>query len=869
MRDLWNRLFRLTPYRIAILVGLAFTVLHLRIATGGTPESTPLIGRIETIFHDLKFHERGVRKPSGDVVVAAVDEKAIATLGRWPFARTDVGALIDKLTALGARAIVFDVAYTDAAYEGQSAVARKLHARFQDVSLAGAPGSELVSQLELARTDAAGAVSAARAIEGQASAARDVKARMEPVARSIDTVLRAVERYRNMQEEYGRALALELDAADTDEALAAAVHRSGRVVLGSFLLTPSEVEQLSADAAGSEVERLSHAFLNPPTIDPELRADEEIFSERPLPGVAFHTFPAARAPMDILMRQSQDAPGTVAVAFFNTVPDPDGVIRRAPLVLGIGDPSGMERLHLVPGLDLGGVLRYFDADPRTTRLWGATDDPKQFETVAFLPGDRVPAEGSPRYGDFIRIPVDNRGRLLLNYYGPDGTFPNVSVGDIWNGAVPRERIEGKIVLFGVTATGTFDQRVTPFDPISPGVEIHATAMENILHDDYLYRPWWALAFECGILLAIALLVGALLARVRVLVGLPVMIATMGAYHLFDHALFRMGISVFSALPLFEVSSIYVLQTLFRYSTEEREKRQIRRAFQFYLTRSVMDEMLKDPAKLKLGGEKKVLSILFSDIRGFTGISEKLQPEQLAKLINEYLTPMTNIVFEHGGTLDKYIGDALMAIYGAPVDQPDHALRCCRTAVAMGRELQKLQERWRMEGENYPPLEIGIGINSGPVVVGNMGSNVRFDYTVLGDNVNLASRLEGITKTYAARTAISQSTLDLCRDAQGKLLLAARELGAVRVKGRQEPVRIYELLDDKPATGEVAEVIRRFEAGVACFRRQEWEAARTHFRAVLKLWPSDGPSKAYLDFCDDYEAAPPGANWDGVYVATQK
>jgi adenylate cyclase len=329
-------------------------------------------------------------------------------------------------------------------------------------------------------------------------------------------------------------------------------------------------------------------------------------------------------------------------------------------------------------------------------------------------------------------------------------------------------------------------------------------------------------------------------------------------------MFKSGISLFSAVPMIEVAAIYVLQTIYRYSTEEAEKRHIRRAFQFYLNKSVIEEMLQDPSKLKLGGDKKVLSVMFSDIRGFTTISEKLTPEGLAKLINEYLTPMTNLVFETGGTLDKYIGDALMAIWGAPLDQPDHAYRACKTAVAMMRQLALLQQQWKDQGLNYPPIDIGIGINSGPMVVGNMGADQRFDYTVLGDNVNLASRLEGTNKDYRSHIIISQNTYDLCKGQ-----IAAMQLGAVRVKGKKEPVAIYELHDDKPATGELAEVIALFDKAVALFQEQRWEACREQCRAVLARWPDYGPPHAYIEFCDEYEKHPPGTQWDGVYTMMHK
>jgi adenylate cyclase len=855
-------LFRLTAYRIAVATGLLFTVVHCQGASGGLVEDRPVMGRLESIFHDLKFRLRGARPVSGEVVIAAYDEKAVDQLGRWPPQRADVGRMLDKLTELGARAIVFDVAYSDPAFEGTFAAAKKLRSRFSEVSLASNEGERLVTDLALARTEAGGAAAAAEGLTEGSVAARDVRSRLAPVERSLGTMLATLEKLRAMHAEYDAALAQEGEARGGDEALADAVHRSGRVVLGSFLLTGPEAKLVPPDQLSAALESISHVELASPAFDPiEQGEDSPILTEQPVEGVHFHTFAGAKAPLPGLLR-APEGKRPPLVAFYNTEPDADGVIRREPLVLAVD--AGGARPRLYPNLDLGGVLQYFNADASTVRLWcsGAAE---HLDTIAFIPQSARGLEGPPTRGMYRTIPVDPKGRLLLNYYGPArALFRSLSMADIVTGLVSREDVEGKVVLFGATATGTFDQRVTPFDPITPGVTTHATAMENILRDDYMRRPWWALPFECGLLLVVALLVGWLFARTRVVTGLPVALVTMGGYFVVDNLLFRAGIAVFSAMPMLEVGSIYLLQTIYRYSTEEREKAQIRRAFQFYLNPSVIEEMLRNPSKLKLGGEKKVLTVMFSDIRGFTTISERLSPEQLAKMINEYLTPMTNIVFDHGGTLDKYIGDAVMAIWGAPLAQDDHAMRCCRAAVAMMRELGALQERWRIEGADYPPIDIGIGINSGPMVVGNMGADQRFDYTVLGDNVNLASRLEGTNKDYRSHVILSQNTYEFVR---GRV--AVRELGAVKVKGKNEPVRIYELLDDKPASGELAEAIALFDAGIAAFRAQSWAEARARFEGVLELWPGDGPSLQYLDFVADYAQHPPGEDWDGVYTMTHK
>jgi adenylate cyclase len=315
-------------------------------------------------------------------------------------------------------------------------------------------------------------------------------------------------------------------------------------------------------------------------------------------------------------------------------------------------------------------------------------------------------------------------------------------------------------------------------------------------------------------------------------------------------------------PVLTMLAIYLGITVYRYIKEEREKKKIRGAFQYYLTASVINEMLKDPTKLKLGGDKKDLSVLFSDIRGFTTISEKLTPEELVHLLNEYLTAMTNIVFQYDGLLDKYMGDAIMAVFGAPLSQPDHAQRACLTALGMLSELQRLQKKWQEEGR--PILNIGIGINTGDMVVGNMGSEMRFDYTVMGDNVNLGSRLEGINKEYGSNIVISEFTYNAIKEA-----MCCRELDYVRVKGKKLPVRIYELLDEKKNENKWKELITNFEEGLTLYRAARWDEAIDIFQKALSIRPEDGASRLYIERCRNLKEEPPAQPWDGVFTMTRK
>lgn len=356
---------------------------------------------------------------------------------------------------------------------------------------------------------------------------------------------------------------------------------------------------------------------------------------------------------------------------------------------------------------------------------------------------------------------------------------------------------------------------------------------------------------------------AVLPRTRALQSFFLSFAILALYITMNLFLFhRYSLWLDVVYPALAVLTVYVGVTAYKYVTEEREKKKVRDAFQFYLTSSVINEMLKDPAKLKLGGEKKELSVLFSDIRGFTTISEGMAPEMLVQLLNEYLTAMTGVVFRYNGLLDKYMGDAIMAVFGAPLDQPDHAVRACRTALSMMEELRKFRGKWKAEGR--PVLDIGIGINSGEMVVGNMGSEMRFDYTVMGDSVNLGSRLEGINKEYGTHIIVSEYTYGQIKDH-----FVCRELDSVRVKGKQFAVRIYELIAEGKADDERYAFIGIFNEGVVKYKLGLWDEAAASFEKVLSVRPADRPSELYIRRCKELKRMPPEGAWDGVYVMTRK
>jgi adenylate cyclase len=388
-------------------------------------------------------------------------------------------------------------------------------------------------------------------------------------------------------------------------------------------------------------------------------------------------------------------------------------------------------------------------------------------------------------------------------------------------------------------------------------------MDNILRQDFLWAPSGLLNPAAIAVILMALIMCWLQPRVRAWYGLALLINMIFLYSWLVYFLFtNHQIYLQMLYPLGCLITVYVAVAFMRFIAEERERMRIRAAFQNYVAPEVVNTMLQHPDMLKLGGEKREMTVLFSDIRGFTTISEQMEPEVLVGLLHSYLNPMTETVFKNHGTMDKYIGDAIMAIYGAPLVLPDHANRACETALEMIETLRHLWEGWR--AKSLPELKIGIGINSGPMTVGNMGSERLFDYTVIGDNVNLASRLEGLNKYYGTAILISGATQKLLQNS-----FVLREVDRVRVKGKKAPVSIFELRGHGQPQGKDAELLQTFEAGLEAFRQGRWEAAEKYFSQCLQLSPDDGPAKLLLGRTQAMAHQPPPPDWDGTATLTEK
>jgi len=431
--------------------------------------------------------------------------------------------------------------------------------------------------------------------------------------------------------------------------------------------------------------------------------------------------------------------------------------------------------------------------------------------------------------------------------------------------LPKGTFKDKIVLITASAAGLSDFKATPFSPVTPGVEIHANIIDNILSKRFLHSvDGWNERFY---LFLLALIIGIIASSNRPYTGFVFTLAITAAVIVIHWKLFEHG----WLLPIVNASvamvATYLGVLLLKYIYEEREKRRIRFAFGHYLAPQVLEEVLRSPQKLKLGGERKYMTVLFSDIEGFTSLSEKLGPEEISAILNEYLGSMMNCIKRTGGTLDKFIGDAVMAEWNAPVTQGDHAARACDTALFMMEELKVLGEKWKKE--QRPPLNVRIGINTGEMVVGNMGSREIFDYTVIGTEVNIAARLEPLNKDFGTNIIVSESThRETEKWYPGKFVFCF--LAKVALKGRNSPLNVYELVGWKDTIENVRlEAKELYSKGLDLFYKAKFSDARRFFQQAIQKYPADGPSKKYISICEYYERSPFVPGWNGVYVQQSK
>ena len=625
----------------------------------------------------------------------------------------------------------------------------------------------------------------------------------------------AADLYRDLDEETRNKLRA---LPSNDQVMAEAIKQSGRVVLGETGL---------------------------PTVQP-------LSDAQPLPvGVAaVGGDPKSFIPsFDGLL---QNVPTLESAAagrgLFTVLPERDGIVRRVPMVM-------QAQGKVMPSLSFE-TLRV--ATGNSTIL--VRMDQAGIKAVA-LPG--------------FEMPTDNRGRLWV-HFAPHDQARYVSAVDVLEGRVPADRFSRRLVIIGTSAAGLLDLKTTPNNPAMPGVEIHAQVLESILSNSMLSQPWYAVALE----LAAALLLGVTIIVLAPILG-PMVLLLFGvafiallvgsSWYLFT----EQQLLIDFTFPLLSSLLIYLTLVFTNFVKEQAQRRQIRSAFGQYLSPTLVEQLAQSPEKLVLGGEARDMTIMFSDVRGFTTISEiyKDDPQGLTALMNSFLTPLTNAIIDRKGTIDKYMGDAIMAFWNAPLYDPTHELNACEAALDMLERVERLnREREaaaKANGTLFIPINIGVGINTGRCVVGNMGSDLRFDYSVLGDSVNLASRLEGQCKSYGLPIIIGSKTASAAKDK-----FALLELDFIAVKGKKEPEVVYSIVgrDDLANSGRFQRWRELNMNMLSRYRSRDWVGA---LAAVEQGLAADEENRfktlynIYYERIRTFQVTPPPDDWDGAYALDSK
>ncbi|MEM8573323.1 MAG: adenylate/guanylate cyclase domain-containing protein [Pseudomonadota bacterium] len=559
-------------------------------------------------------------------------------------------------------------------------------------------------------------------------------------------------------------------------------------------------------------------------------------------------YPGATSSLTILQTPS------IGAGALNWVPEHDQIIRRMPILVTLD-----ETLYPSFSADLLRVAQ--GASTYIVKSSGASGERAFGEQTGIV---------KVRVGDF-EIPTDANGQMWL-HFSPQTRDRYLPAWKILNGELGEQEMAGRILLVGTSAAGLLDLRATPLEASVPGVELHAQAVEQIIRGDYLLRPDFATPLELLYILVLGLIIAVLIYRAgalgsAVLGGLAVGFVVWLSWHAFN----SWGWLVDPVYATIALTAIYLTGSSFVFLRTERERNRVRHAFSHYMAPALVEQLADEPDRLKLGGENRDMTLLFSDVRGFTTISEGLDAEELTRFLNELFTPLSNIVLDEKGTIDKYMGDALMAFWNAPLDDPRHPSHACAAALRMVDEMAILNERWRKaaedSGRTYKPVKLGIGLNTGVCCVGNLGSETRFDYSVIGDNVNVASRLEGQSKTYGLEIIAGEETATRASD------FAFLELDLLKVKGKTEATRIFGLLGDDVVrqSSDFVDLTTKQQAFLSKYRQRDWDEAE----ALLKQCEALGGEKLaglyalYRDRITDFRSNPPPKDWDGTARATSK
>lgn len=907
-----------SPLFLGVLLTLVFvyiTIIYYKV--GGSIESDRLQSfslaerRIYSVIEfldlkvsDLRFRLRGPAEISPQVALLTIDDRSLEEVGRWPWSREKMAHVINEMSKYEAAALGFDIIFSEPQLDSSLQTLAELESvtsdlptplvqKMEEIKKRGHPDEKLAQSIATHKD---------RVVLGIFNEEEI------PLGPPYQDYCRNEAFRRNNAEKFVKITNLSFVVNDEADpfvdfdftSLFDPFFEQLEMLNTENLLKRSfqdksivELNEMEIRRLNFEVQQANMAYCDiwltaeDPNFDYFSNALSPLFADMKLfSGIATENYishfkslilplPVEQKPRwTINTDQLQDSSDYTAV--FNAKQDSDGTIRRSPLFYRTGNRFG---LSYIPSL----ALQTYLAATKTRAEIEINVDPKnphqkrikRFEIV----NDADPSKS-------FEIPVDEQGMMKINYAGPRNSYPFLSAKELFNGretaAVTQyifdtelqmwgfkttevnkaEFIKNKAFIFGATAVGIYDLRVTPFDPNFPGPETHLNALANLFEQNFIRK--WSLeeVWMPWIVLAVGLFAAWFISYFSAIPGFLFTGLAFAALGYIDQILFRQGLYFSSVLIGILIALLYVVLFFYKYLTEERKKKMLKTTFSKYVSPAIVDEILKSPDNIELGGIKKNMSVFFSDVRGFTTISEKLEPQALSDVLNKYLTPMTEIVFKNRGTLDKYMGDAIMAFFGAPIHFPDHADAACLCALDSIQKLADIQKEFEKEG--LPHIDIGIGINTSDMSVGNMGSDTVRSYTVMGDAVNLGSRLEGITKEYGVRIVISEFTKkELTKN------FITRELDWVRVKGKTKPVIIHELMGLDVATDQQRQLLAAFNEGYQLYHQQSFTQALEKFKQALSVSPTDGPSQVFIERCEYFITNPPPASWDGVYTMKTK
>ena len=873
---------------MTLALGLLITVLAM--FTSWTYFNTPAhlknqvgffwLNTLNQKITDIKMRVRGNLIPKPEYAVVAIDERSLQALGRWPWPREKMARLLEEIKSLGAESIGLDIIFPEPSNEEllnvihsyseikglsqQALDSLKEHSQRQKQYH---DSDQILAQTFRAHQDS---LVAGKMFEIPRGAFLPYQRLCMNTAYQKSTAFNTLDRYGF---EFIHII------QDAKLKVVEELPRSIEKIL-SKNLTDFAKEQKDTLTA---YRKYCGNWL---TLDDPYREDyEQAWRERQKKRkkpillslreyLEQHSFYPSILLIDewrLNIPTLTDA--TAMSGFLNTLIDNDGVIRRVPLVVRSGP-------HIFPALSLRMAMKKIGADGGQVLM---REDPT-FPGHLMITGIELTKDAEVTY----QVPVDKTGSAQINFHGPHFSLPHISAKEILEPETTQllinhidhsnssglkidrlkpvnktRYLKGKTVIIGLTAPGVNDLRTIPFDEYYPGVEAHLALTENIVEKKVLRSfaqeaPWMVV-----VLLLLGLSLSLILSWLGAVTGALLSLFVFFAILIYDYQFLFLENHVWSVgFPLGLILLLYSGLTLFKYFTEERTKRNLRNTFEKFVSPSIVRKILEHPDNVKLGGQKQNMSVFFSDVRGFTTISESLEPEALSSLLNEYLTPMTDLVFEHNGTLDKYMGDAIMAFFGAPIPNTHHADDACRCAL---RHIERLKElNKELEAKEFPLLDIGIGINTGDMSVGNMGSETVRNYTVMGDSVNLGARLEGINKQYGTRIIISEYTHDAL-----KCAFTTREIDWVKVKGKDKPVRIFELMGEGVPADETLQMLTHFKRGYHHYHQKHWDKAIEEFKLGIEHVPNDPVCKLYINRSHEFLAHPPEGDWDGVFVMKTK